>query len=138
MNTTATWTSGVAFSAAAGPHHVPMDGLIEHGGRHAAPTPKELLLASLAGCLGVSVMTVLHKMRLHPERFEVQVQGTEAQSQPKVFTEIRVTCRFTGALPAERLERAVQLSESRYCPVSAMLAKACPVRVTTELNGVSV
>jgi putative redox protein len=125
----------MAFDASSNGHSLAMDATAEHGGNAAAPTPKTLLLASLAGCLGISVLSILEKMRLTPESFAVDVHGLEAQEHPKVFTAITVTCRFTGALPAERILRAVHLSDSRYCPVSAMLAKSCPVETRVELNG---
>lgn len=125
----------MAFDASSDGHSLAMDASGEHGGNAAAPTPKTLLLASLAGCMGISVLSILEKMRLAPEHFAVHVQATEAQTHPKVFTEITVTCRFSGALPAERVLRAVHLSESRYCPVSAMLAKGCPVKTLVEING---
>lgn len=125
----------MAFDASSDGHSLAMDARGEHGGNAAAPTPKTLLLASLAGCMGISVLFILEKMHLAPEHFAVHVQATEAQTHPKVFTEITVTCRFSGALPAERVLRAVHLSESRYCPVSAMLAKGCPVKTLVEING---
>lgn len=128
----------MAFDASADGHSLAMDAAAEHGGNAAAPTPKALLLASLAGCLGISVLSILEKMRLSPDSFAVHVQALEAPKHPKVFTEITVTCRFTGALPAERILRAVHLSESRYCPVSAMLAMSCPVETVVEINGVRV
>lgn len=125
----------MAFDASRDGHNLAMDATPREGGQGAAPTPKTLLLASLAGCLGISVLSILEKMRLSPNSFAVQVDGLEGLEHPRVFTEITVTCLFAGQLPAERLLRAVHLSESRYCPVSAMLAKSCPVNTVVELNG---
>lgn len=135
MQSTATWTVGMAFEAASGGHSLAMDATPEHGGNTAAPTPMSVLLASLAGCLGISVLSILEKMRLTPESFAVHAVGTQGLQHPKVFTNIVVTCRFSGALPPDRILRAVHLSESRYCPVSAMLAKSCPVQTQVEING---
>lgn len=125
----------MAFDALSDGHSLAIDAMPKDAGEGAAPTPKTLLLASLAGCLGISVLSVLNKMRLSPESFAVHVHGTEGQEHPRVFTELTVTCHFTGPLPPDRILRAVHLSESRYCPVSAMLAKSCPVSTVVKLNG---
>lgn len=135
MHSTATWTAGMAFDASVGEHHIAMDVTAEHGGDGAAPTPKTLLLASLAGCMGISVLSILEKMRLQPHRFRVTVRAEEVDTHPKVFSRVQVLCAVQGQMPPERLLRAVHLSESRYCPISAMLAKGCPVETSVVLNG---
>jgi putative redox protein len=135
LQSTVIWTVGMAFDASRDGHSLAMDATPKDGGDGAAPSPKDLLLASLAGCLGISVLSILQKMRMSPDSFVVHIDGTEGQEHPKVFTEITVTCKFSGQLSADRLLRAVHLSESRYCPVSAMLAQSCPVNTVVELNG---
>lgn len=135
MHSTATWTAGMAFDASVGEHNITMDATPEHGGDAAAPTPKTLLLASLAGCIGISVLSILEKMRVQHGRFRVTVRAEEVQTHPKVFSRVQVICALEGQLPAERLLRAVHLAETRYCPISAMLAKGCPVETAVVLNG---
>lgn len=87
-------------------------------------SPMELLLASLAGCSGMSVISILQKKQEAVSHYEVHVQGIRAATYPLVFVEIAVEHIVTGhAVRAASIERAIELAETRYCPVSVMLGK---------------
>ncbi|HEX2222269.1 MAG TPA: OsmC family protein [Candidatus Limnocylindria bacterium] len=94
------------------------------GQRHdgTAVGPKEMLLVALAGCTAMDVISILRKKRQGTLRYEVTVSGDSADEHPRVYTHIRVEHRVGGAVEPEALRRAVELSATRYCPVSAMLA----------------
>ncbi len=94
------------------------DTLAEHG-----PTPIELLLTALTGCSGTTVLSILQKKREPVEGLEVRVDGTRAETHPKVYTHIDVVYRVYGNVKTESVERAIELSETKYCGVSAMLSK---------------
>jgi putative redox protein len=86
--------------------------------------PKEALLAVLAGCTSMDVASILGKKRQRAESYELVVSGEVADEHPRVFTSITVEHRVRGAVDAEALRRAIELSATRYCPVSAMLSRA--------------
>jgi hypothetical protein len=68
------------------------------------------------------------KMKVEPESIRLEAKAESSKEHPKVYTEIHLTYRFKGKnLPMDKLERAVTLSQERYCGVSAMLKKAAPV-----------
>ena len=116
-------------------HWVPMDGSTKIGALDGAARPKELLLLALGGCTAFDVEMVLKKRRVQAATFEVLLEADEVDETPMVFSQIRVTYRFTGEIAVAELERAIKLSEEKYCSVSAMMRKAVPISWTAELNG---
>ncbi len=95
----------------------------EHaGGHNAGFLPMEMLLVGLAGCTAMDVITILRKKRQQVTAYEVQVQGVRADDHPRVFVEITVEHRITGYhIQPEAVERAIELSKTRYCGAGAML-----------------
>ena len=127
---------GVTFMGLTDSNHwVPMDGPAQFGGSDAGIRPKELLLLSLASCTGSDVASILDKMRVPYKKFQVDIEAEMAQEHPKVYTKIEVVYRFWGEnLENAKLERAIELSETTYCAVSAMLKKSCEVITRYEVN----
>ncbi|MCA9758783.1 MAG: OsmC family protein [Candidatus Eisenbacteria bacterium] len=116
-------------------HWVPMDGPEEFGGSDAGIRPKELLLLALAGCTGSDVASMLNKMRVPYTKFEVDIEAEMSDEHPKVYTKIVVVYRFWGEeLDTSKLERAIELSETRYCGVSAMLRSTVDLSSRYEIN----
>jgi putative redox protein len=101
-------------------HPIEMDAAPPDGDDSAAG-PKEALLAALAGCTSMDVVAILGKKRQLPASYELLVSGESATEHPRVFTEIVVEHRVTGAVEPEALRRSIELSATRYCPVNAML-----------------
>ncbi|OYT59930.1 osmotically inducible protein OsmC [Euryarchaeota archaeon ex4484_178] len=88
-----------------------------------APAPMEAFLMSLGGCTGMDVVAILKKMRAEPRKFEIYIDGERAQEHPKVYTKVRIKYCFEGT-DYEKAKKAVELSQNRYCPVSAMLRRS--------------
>lgn len=115
--------NGVTFMAKGDSGHwVTMDGPAEFGGSNAASRPKELILFALGGCTGSDVVAILKKKRVPVQDFAMHLTATQAEEHPQVFTSIHVEYVFygTGINPAD-VERAIELSTTKYCAVSAML-----------------
>ncbi len=109
-------------------HNLILDASEENGGKNLGPRPKKLLLAGLIGCTGMDVASILKKMQVELEDFKLTATAETAEEHPKVYTEIHLNYHFKGKkLPKDKLERAVSLSQQKYCGVSAMLQKAAPV-----------
>jgi putative redox protein len=93
----------------------------------AAPSgasPREAVLVGLVGCTGMDVASILAKKRQPPTSYQVAVEAQSAARPPRVFTRIVIEHRVIGSVEPEALRRAVELSATRYCPVTAMLSKA--------------
>lgn len=115
----------MAFEARVNNHKLVMDADSTVGGNDEGPRPKPLLLASLGGCTGMDVVSILKKMRIEPEYFNMVIEAEQTEEHPKVYSSIHITYEFRGNnLDPEKLHKAVELSQERYCGVSAMLKKA--------------
>jgi putative redox protein len=113
-------------------HHFKVDADSEFGGEDRGPRPKALLLAGLAGCTGMDVVSILKKMRQDWDGFHLEVEAETADSHPQVYTKIHIKYIFTGEdLDRTKVERAVSLSREKYCAVSVMLEKTA--RVSHEI-----
>jgi len=107
---------------AASNHWVVMDGPETFGGSNAGPRPKELVLVSLGGCTASDVASVLAKKRVKFDTLEVHVTAEEAEEYPRVYTTIHLEFVVHGHdIRPEDVARAIELSDTKYCPVAAML-----------------
>lgn len=124
------WKEGMAFEADVNGHKMMLDAGEQHGGKNLGPRPKPLMLVALAGCTAMDVVSILSKMRVEPENFDVKVEGETSPSdeQPVYYTSMHIIYEFWGKdLPMEKLEKAISLSQERYCGVSAVYRKAMPI-----------
>lgn len=103
-------------------------------GEDSAAGPKEALLAALAGCTSMDVASLLRKKRQVAETYEIEVSGETTDAHPRVFTTITVEHRLSGAVEAEALRRSIELSATRYCPVSAMLSAVATIEHRYQLT----
>lgn len=127
------WTDKVAFEADMDGHKVIVDATEESGGSDLGPRPKKLMLTALAGCTGVDVIMILKKMKVEPEAFNVIVEADVTEEHPKHYNKMKVIYQFKGKdLPYAKLEKAVKLSEEKYCGVTAVYQKA--MEMETEIR----
>jgi putative redox protein len=127
------WLENMAFEAEVNGHKIIIDAAEPVGGENRGPRPKPLMLVALAGCTGMDVVSILKKMRVEVDAYAVHVEGDLTEEHPKQFYQMRIVHEFKGNdLPMDKLEKAVNLSEERYCGVSAMYKKA--IGITTEIR----
>jgi putative redox protein len=109
-------------------HSLTIDAMPDVGGRDSGPRPMELLAAGLAGCTAMDVISLLRKMQQRVTALKVRVNGEQAAEHPHKFTSIHVEYTVIGCgLAAEKVARAIQLSETRYCPAMASLRPGAPI-----------
>jgi putative redox protein len=90
-------------------------------------TPMELLAVALAGCTSMDVVSLLQKMRQPLEGLRVEVHGETADEYPKRFVSLEVVYYLRGALDEKKVQRAIGLSETKYCSVAATLRPAVSI-----------
>jgi putative redox protein len=131
---TCSWNGELAFTAHVNGHEIMLDADAEFGGTDAGPRPKPLVLAALAGCSGMDVVSVLKKMREPISWFNVRVEGDLSEDHPKTYTAMRLIYEFRKAdgLKDENVHKAIDLSMDRYCGVAALLRKAIPLSYSVE------
>lgn len=135
MRTTTKWIQGLAFDATADTGHtVRIDTTVEGGGLGSGMNPKRMLLGSLCACSGMDVVEILTKMKVVFTKFEIEAEAEQTADHPKVFTHINMVYRLDASADnLDKVKRAVSLSQEKYCGISAMLAKHCPINHTIEL-----
>ncbi len=133
---TVKFETGMKFTGESGSGHtVMMDSAPESGGQNQGVRPMELLLLALGGCTGIDVISILNKMRIKVENFQMDLDGTRQEEHPKIFRTIQLNYRFTAEPDTvEKLSRAVHLSQEKYCSVSGMLSQAARIEARIYLN----
>jgi putative redox protein len=129
MDAKVTWQSRMTFTGSADSGFtVPLGTDPAVGGDNDGVRPLELVAIGLAGCTGMDVISILQKKREDITAFEVKVHADRAAEHPKVFTHITIEYMIEGhnVNPAS-VERAIELSETKYCSAQAMLAKAAKI-----------
>ena len=124
---TTTWKKDLAFDSNIDGHVIRIDstGTPEE---NSGPGAKKLLLSSLSACTGIDVVSILNKMRVPFTGLELEVEADLTEEHPKVYSEIRLIYKVYGEnLSRDKVEKAVKLSKEKYCGVSAMLEKNCPI-----------
>lgn len=129
------WAGRMTFVGRAGSNHVvPMDSGPEFGGDNSATKPMELLLIGLGGCTGMDIVPLLKKMRQDVTAVEINVTAERSEEHPKPYTKIDIEYVVTGQdVEEDKVKRAVELSQEKYCSVSAMLRKSCPLNFTWRI-----
>jgi putative redox protein len=112
-----------------------LDAKEDVGGVGAGPHPPRLLLLALAGCTAMDVISILRKKRQQVSGLSVEVQGSRADQHPRVYTRIEVLYRVRGNnVDPQAVERSIELSTTRYCPVIGMLSKVAEVNTRYEIE----
>jgi len=127
------WISNIAFKANINGHEIILDTEENTGGHDLGPKPKPVLMTALGGCTGMDVVSILKKMKIEPDYFNIRIEAEVTDEHPKQFIKIHLIYEFKGKeLPPDQLKKAVELSQEKYCGISATLKKAIPV--TYEIN----
>ncbi|MFO8001570.1 MAG: OsmC family protein [Marinilabilia sp.] len=127
------WSGNMAFETEMNGHKMIIDADPSVGGENKGFRPKPLMLVSLAGCTGMDVVSILKKMRVEVEDFNVSVEADMTEEHPKQYNKMKIIYSFKGKdLPREKIEKAVNLSEEKYCGVSAVYKKA--MDISTEVR----
>ncbi len=97
-------------------------------------SPMSLVLVALGGCTGMDVVSILRKMKVNFD-LRIFLEGIRREEHPRVYREIHLHYRFYGNnIPEKGVLKAVSLSLNRYCSVSAMLSKSCPIYYRVYIN----
>jgi putative redox protein len=130
------WSEGLSFTGEAeSGFSVKLGGDASVGGAEDGFRPMELIAVGIAGCTAMDVISILTKKRQQVSAFEVLVHTRKAQDHPKVFTEIDIEYVVTGEqIEESAVQRAIQLSEERYCPAIAMFRHVTPLNLTYRIQ----
>lgn len=107
------------ISTVDGKHSVVVD-----GDREIAPSAMDFLLVGLGSCTAIDVVDILSKMREPLKKLRVEVEGKRAEEPPRVYTNVKLKYIATGKIKTESLERAIKLSQEKYCSASIMFKRS--------------
>ena len=129
METKVTWKSRLSFDGVnISGFKVPLGTDPAVGGDNDGFRPMELIAIGLAGCTAMDTISILQKKRQDVTAFEVVVHTERAEEHPKVFTNITLEYLIEGhQVDPAAVERAIELSATKYCPAQAMLEKAAQI-----------
>jgi putative redox protein len=134
---TTTWANKLAFDSEVNNHVVRIDGKPPQG-EDSGPGPKALLLTALTGCTGMDVASLLPKMRVEFDSLVIEAEAEQTEEHPKVYKFIKLTFRISGkGISEEKVRKAIELSQEKYCGVTAMLRAHCPITWDLAIEEVS-
>lgn len=117
----AVFKGGMNFTADLNGHQIEIDTDASAGGNNIGTRPKVLMLASLAGCTGLDVVSILNKMRVNFSNFSINVEGHLTETEPRIYDDVVIN--YTIHVDKEdepKVLKAVTLSQEKYCGVSKM------------------
>jgi putative redox protein len=129
------WTGGLKFEGtSAFGHKIATDGAKSAGGQEDGYKPTELLLYGMAGCAGIDIVRILEKQRQKLTSLEIEVTAHQNDDYPRPFHTVEVKFIARGEnLDENKLAKAIELSESKYCVVSQTIANQTKVVVSHEI-----
>jgi len=135
MHATVNWSGRMSFAGTAeSGFSLPLGADPAVGGDTDGFRPIELMLVGLAGCTAMDVISILHKKKQAVSAFEVRAEAERGEEHPRVFTRIHLRYRVTGTgIDPAAVARAIELSETKYCPAQAMLRPAVPITSSFEI-----
>ena len=135
MKARVTLIEGMTWLGEAGSGHgIVIDAAPDIGGRNLGLRPMELVLLGLAGCTAVDVRLILQRGREQVTDCTVEAEAERAANDPKIFTKVHLAYRVVGRnLSTDKVRRAVELSSTKYCSASAMIAKTAEITHAIEV-----
>ena len=126
---TVDWLSDMAFETEVNGHKIYLDAAEKVGGKNLGPRPKPFMMVALAGCTGMDVVSILKKMQQPMTYFNIKVDAESTEEHPQTYRSMKLIYEFSESdeLDRKKVEKAVSLSQERYCGVSALLRKAIPI-----------
>lgn len=101
---------------------------------NSAPGPMDMLLGALGACSSVDVVSILAKKRNKLASLEIVISGERAKDPPSVWTKIDMVYKLTGELDEKAVRDAIELSQTKYCSVAAMLRKTAEITYRFEIS----
>jgi len=128
------WQGDMAFELSANNHTIIIDADESVGGKDLGPRPKPLMLAALAGCTGMDVVSILRKMREPLSWFNIKVNANLTDEHPKVYDRVEIIYQFreSDGLNKDNVIKAIELSQTKYCGVSAMFKEFASLEYRVE------
>ena len=136
MEVTVIWDKGLTFTGSVGAEFkVPLGASEDVGGDDDGFRPMQLIAIGLAGCTAMDVISILRKKRQKVASFKVRVTAKQDHKHPRVFTQFIIEYLLTGEnIDETAVQRAIELSETKYCPAQAMFNQIVPIESSYQID----
>ncbi|MGB2897449.1 MAG: OsmC family protein [Anaerolineales bacterium] len=136
MDAKVTWSKRLSFTGEADTgYSVPLGAKTDVGGDNDGFRPMELIAIGLAGCTAMDVISILKKKKQNVTAFEVQIHSERAPDHPRVFTQMEIEYLISGHdVDETAVQRAIELSENKYCPAQAMFNQILPIKLSYQIS----
>jgi putative redox protein len=128
-----TWKKEMEFETSIDEHNISIDAMKEHGGQNQGVSPKKLMLSALAGCTGMDVVSILKKMKVSFQEFQIHIEANITEEHPKHYDKLHIVYEFAlQDADKDKLQKAIELSQEKYCGVSYMFKQFA--QITYEIK----
>lgn len=138
MEANVKWNTKLSFTGHVRGHETLMDTTLANGGLNRGPSPKEMLLNAISACAGMDVVSILEKNKKNLLTLDIHAMAELTKTTPSYFSIINLSFKLAGELEKESAIKACEASMTKYCGVSYMLSKVCPIHYEVLLNGESI
>lgn len=129
------WNSKLSFTGYVRGHETQMDTTLANGSLNRGPSPKEMLLNAISACAGMDVASILEKKSNHALlTLDIHAKAEMTKTTPSYFSVINLTFKLSGEVDKSSAIKACEASMTKYCGVSYMLSKSCPIYYEVILN----
>lgn len=135
MEANVKWNTKLSFTGHVRGHETIMDTSLANGSLNRGPSPKEMLLNAISACAGMDVVSILEKNKQDLLNLEILAKADMTKTTPSYFSIINLSFKLTGGVDKDWAIKACEASMTKYCGVSYMLSKACPIHYEVVLNG---
>ena len=135
MEANVKWDSKLSFTGTVRGHQTSMDTTWANGSQNRGPNPKEMLLNSISACAGMDIVSILEKNKENLLTLDINAKAELTKTTPSYFSGINLIFSLSGDLKKESAIKSCEASMTKYCGVSFMLSKVCPVKYSVVLNG---
>lgn len=139
MKATVKWNSKLSFTGYVRGHETIMDTTIANGSLNRGPSPKEMLLNAISACAGMDIVSILEKNKTTSLlTLDIDASAELTKTTPSYFSVIKLIFKLSGETEKDSAIKACEASMTKYCGVSYMLSKNCPILYEVQLNGESI
>lgn len=129
------WIGDMGFESDIDGHKIVIDAKEAVGGHNQGPTPKPLMITALSGCTAMDVVSILKKMKVDFDMFQIHVDSELTDEHPKHYSKMHLIYEFSGNnLPVEKLEKAINLSLTKYCGVNHLYKQVIEIDYEIVIN----
>ncbi len=138
MEANVKWNTKLSFTGNVRGHETPLDTTLANGSLNRGPSPKEMLLNSISACAGMDIVSILEKKKGNLINLEISASAELTKTTPSYFSMISLIFKIYGDVSKEDAINSCTLSMTKYCGVSFMLLKVCPITYEVKLNNESI